>query len=231
MLPNNNLVSKTLLNNGIDTLTDNTGNFVQAPLPYTMHSLEPYMDAETLYLHYAVHHGEAVKGANDDQQKIKEAVKQKDYELADYWVKKSAYHFSGHVLHSIFWTNLTTKRTEPTGKLLRRLEKHFGSFDQFKLLISTASKQLLGNGWVILAYQPFGDNLVVLQCENQERLTHWGYVPLLAIDVWEHSYYLKYKNQRNQFVDALMQIINWDNVADRLHAALNLKRCLVMEMN
>ena len=85
------------------------------------------------------------------------------------------------------------------------------------------SKSIEGSGWGILAYQPYSDNLVVLQCENHQKLTVWGAIPLLVIDVWEHAYYLKYKNKRGDFVDALMNIVNWDNVAQRYDIALRLK--------
>jgi superoxide dismutase, Fe-Mn family len=90
-------------------------------------------------------------------------------------------------------------------------------------LISSISKNVHGNGWGILAYQPMADQLMVLQCENHEKLTQWGGINLLVIDVWEHAYYLKYKNKRNDFVEALFNIINWDNVALRLDNALRLK--------
>jgi Fe-Mn family superoxide dismutase len=84
------------------------------------------------------------------------------------------------------------------------------------------SKNVDGNGWGILGYQPYSDSLVVLQCENQEKLTQWGVIPLLVTDVREHAYYLKYKNKRMGFIDALFEISNWDNVAQRLDLALRL---------
>jgi len=223
LIPTNNLFANNILNNGMDKLVDEKGNFIQPPLPYTTNALEPYMDQETLHLHYTFHHGGAVKGANNDAARIKEALDQKDFALVDYWTKKSAFHFSSHVLHSIFWTNLVNKKSQPKGELLKRIEKHFSSFDKFKGLIASLSKSVIGNGWGILAYQPFSDSLVALQCENHEKLTQWGAIPILVIDVWEHAYYLKYKNKRSEFVDTLLNIINWDNVALRLDRALKLK--------
>lgn len=115
------------------------------------------------------------------------------------------------------------QENEPKGDLLKRINLHFGSFDKFKLLLAQTSKNVDGNGWGILAFQPFTDKLIVLQCENHEKLTQWGCIPLLVIDVWEHSYYLKYKNRRAEFVDALFNIINWDNVAQRLNEALKIQ--------
>jgi len=217
-----NAFSQNLVSNDIDKLADANGNYIQQPLPYAENFLEPYMDAETLHLHYTFHHGGATKAANKDAAMIKKALDENNLETVDYWTKKLIFHSSSHILHSIFWTNLTNKRTEPTGELLKRINKSFGTYDRLKALISVTSKNIDGNGWGILAYQPYTDSLIVLQCENHEKLTQWGCIPLLVIDVWEHSYYLKYKNKRADFVDAIFNIINWDNVAQRLNSALKL---------
>jgi len=216
--------SQQLLENNIDKLVDSSGNFVQQPLPYSETFLEPYMDSETLHLHYTFHHGGATKAANTDLKKIKESVDLNNFETIDYWTKKLSYHLSSHILHSIFWTNLTNKPTLPTGELLKRIEKDFGSYDKLKSYLAATSKNVDGNGWGILGYQYYTDKLTILQCENHEKLTQWGVIPILVIDVWEHSYYLKYKNKRADFVDALFNIINWDNVALRLNEATKLIR-------
>lgn len=214
--------SQNLVSNDIDKLADANGNYIQQPLPYAENFLEPYMDSETLHLHYTFHHGGATKAANKDAAMIKKALDENNLETVDYWTKKLTFHSSSHILHSIFWTNLTNKRTEPTGELLKRINKSFGTYERLKALIAETSKNVDGNGWGILAYQPYTDSLIVLQCENHEKLTQWGCIPLLVIDVWEHSYYLKYKNKRADFVDAIFNIINWDNVAQRLNSALKL---------
>jgi superoxide dismutase, Fe-Mn family len=223
ILPTNSLFAQNLSENGMDKLVDENGNFLLAPLPYKFDFLEPYMDAETLNLHYTFHHGGAVKGANKDMEMIKKAVSESNFETVDFWTKKLSYHFSSHALHSIFWTNLTNKKSEPTGDLLKRIEKDFESYDKLKGYIASTSKNVDGNGWGILAYQPYTDSLSIIQCENHEKLIQWGSVPLLVIDVWEHAYYLKYKNKRADFVDALFNIINWDNVQERLSRATKLK--------
>ena len=218
----NGVYAQSIEQGGIDKLADASGKFVHLPLPYNETFLEPYMDAETLQLHHKYHHGGAVTLANKDLEMIKKAVAENNTETVDYWTKKLSYHFSSHVLHTIFWTNLTNKKTAPKGDLLKRIEKSFGSADQLKKYIAATAKNVDGNGWGILAYQPYSESLTILQCENHEKLTQWGAVPLLVIDVWEHAYYLKYKNKRGDFVDALFNIINWDNVADRLNTALKL---------
>lgn len=223
ILPANSLLAESINESGIDKLVDESGNFIQQSLPYNENFLEPSMDAETMHLHYTFHHGGAVKGANTDLKKIKEALVGNNLESVDFWTKKLSYHFSSHILHSIFWTNLTNKKTEPTGALLKRIEKSFGTFDRLKSLIGATAKNVDGNGWGIVAYQPYSDSITVLQCENHEKLTQWGAIPLLVIDVWEHAYYLKYKNKRAAFLDALFHILNWDNAAARLNTALKLK--------
>jgi len=222
LLPTNSVFSQNLIENGIDKLVDKDGNFFHQPLPYTENFLEPYMDTETLHLHYTFHHGGAVKAANKDLSMIKKSIDDNNLETVDFWNKKLSFHLSSHILHTIFWTNLSNKPSSPKGELLKRIEKDFGSYDKLKLYLAKISKDVDGNGWGILGYQPYVDKLTVLQCENHEKLTQWGVIPLLVIDVWEHSYYLKYKNKRADFVDNMFNIINWDNAAQRLEIALKL---------
>jgi Fe-Mn family superoxide dismutase len=222
ILPSNNVFSQSLKESGMDKLADKDGNFALQPLPYNENFLEPSMDQETLHLHYTFHHGDAVKAANKDLGMIKKAMDENNLETVDFWTKKLAFHLSSHILHSIFWTNLTNKQNDPSGMLLKQIEKDFGSYDKLKALISKTAKGVDGNGWGILGYQPYTQKLTVLQCENHEKLTQWGVIPILVIDVWEHSYYLKYRNRRAEFVDNLFPIINWDNAAERLNVALKL---------
>ena len=218
-LPIDNVFSQSLEESGMDRLTDKNGNFALQSLPYNENFLEPSMDQETVHLHYTFHHGDAVKAANKDLEMVKKALDENNLETVDYWTKKLSYHLSSHILHTIFWTNLTNKKTDPTGTLLKQIEKDFGTYDRLKALIAKTSKGVDGNGWGILGYHPSTDKLTVLQCENHEKLTQWGVIPILVIDVWEHSYYLKYRNRRAEFVDSLFGIINWDNAAERLNNA------------
>lgn len=224
LLPTNSLFAEAAVHGGFDKLTDGEGNFTLQPLPYSENFLEPFVDAETMHLHYTYHHGGAVKGANKDLLMIKKALDENNLETVDFWTRKLAFHFSSHVLHTIFWTNLSNQQKSPNGKLLSYIDKNFGNFDKLKLYLSSTSKNVDGNGWGILGYQPYSDSLVVMQCENHEKLTLWGVIPLLVIDVWEHAYYLKYKNKRNDFVDAVLPLLNWDNVASRLDNALMLTK-------
>ncbi len=222
LLPVESVFSQGLQQTGMDKLTDKEGNFALQPLPYAETFLEPSMDQETVHLHYTFHHGDAVKAANKDLQMIKQAIDQNSLDTVDYWTRKLSFHLSSHVLHTIFWTNLTNKKSDPSSDLLKQIEKDFGTYDKLKTLIGKTSKGVDGNGWGILGYQPYTQKLTVLQCENHEKLTQWGVIPILVIDVWEHSYYLKYRNRRAEFVDNLFPIINWDNVAQRFETALKI---------
>lgn len=222
ILPINNVFSQNITENGIDKLVDSNGSFIQKPLPYNTTFLEPHMDEETLHLHFKFHHGGAVNGANKDLKNIEQHLKSGDLDQVDLWTRKLAYHFSSHVLHSIFWTNLTNKKTAPNAELLKQIEKDFGSFNKLKEYMAKISKTVEGSGWGILGYQPYSDSLTLLQCENHQKLTQWGVIPILVIDVWEHAYYLKYKNKRAEFVDTILEIINWGNVADRFMIAKRL---------
>ncbi|MCX6154945.1 MAG: superoxide dismutase [Candidatus Kapabacteria bacterium] len=224
VLSSKSMLAETISASEIDSLVDSKGIFIQKKLSYPEDFLEPFMDAETLHLHYTFHHSAAVKGANDDMKKIKEALEANNLDTVDHWTKKLSFHFSSHFLHSVFWTNLTNKKSEPKGELLKRIENQFGSFEKLKSYISTIAKNIDGSGWGILGYQPFSDSLAVMQIENHEKLSHWGVVPLLVIDVWEHAYYLKYRNKRADFVSALFNLINWDNVAMRLDHAIKQNR-------
>jgi len=219
LLPTTSVLSQSLTETGMDKLTDAQGNFALQPLPYVETFLEPSMDQETLHLHYTFHHGDAVKAANKDLAEVKKAIDSNSLDTVDYWTKKLAFHLSSHILHTIFWTNLNNKKSDPSVDLMKQIEKDFGSYDKLKILIAKTSKGVDGNGWGILGYQPYTQKLTVIQCENHEKLTQWGVIPILVIDVWEHSYYLKYRNRRAEFVDNLFPIINWDNVSARFNIA------------
>lgn len=111
MISHKEVFANNLVQNEMDRLIDKNGNYFQQPLPYAESFLEPYMDAETVHLHYTYHHGGATKAANKDAMMIQKAIDENNLESVDYWTKKLTYHASSHILHSIFWTNLTNKKT------------------------------------------------------------------------------------------------------------------------
>ena len=205
----------------IDQLTDEAGKYVLQPLPYAYDALEPVIDARTVELHYNSHHKPAVESANKAEAGLAQARETGDFSLVKHYEKELAYGLSSHILHTIYWSNLTAKAGKPNGKLLKAIEKNFKSFDQFKAHLAAATIGVEGAGWGILGYLPASKKLMILQCENHQKLTAWGIVPILVLDVWEHAYYLKYQNRRAEYVNNLFSIINWDNVAARFDAALS----------
>jgi len=192
------------------------------PLPYPYDALEPYIDEQTMHLHHDIHHLGYVKGLNTAEEKLAEARNSGDFGLVKHWSREAAFHGAGHLLHSIFWTNMTAAdraAAKPSGELSQAIDRSFGGFDAFKAQFQAAANAVEGSGWGILAYRPADDSLVILQAEKHQNLTQWGVVPLLVLDVWEHAYYLKYQNKRPEYVKSFFNIINWDDVAERYRRA------------
>ena len=204
-----------------DRLTDDAGKYILLPLPYAYDALEPVIDAHTVELHYNFHHKPAVVGANKAEEGLAKARDSNDFALVKYYEKELAYSLCSHILHTIYWTNLSAQGGKPQGELLRAIETNFGSFDKFKMQMGAAATSVEGSGWGIMGYLPASQRLMILQCENHQKLTAWGVVPLLVLDVWEHAYHLKYQNRRAEYVNKLFDIVNWDNVSARYNAAIH----------
>jgi len=190
-------------------------------LPYAYDALEPYYDEQTVRLHHDIHHAGYVKGLNAAQEKLAAMLQSGDYAAVKAVCAELAFHGSGHILHSIFWSNMKPGGGgAPTGELAQAIEKQAGSFDAFKSLLLAATNAVAGSGWGVLAYRPFDDSLVVLQAEKHENLTQWGVTPILVLDVWEHAYYLKYQNKRPEWTKTFMEhLVNWEDVAKRYAVA------------
>jgi Fe-Mn family superoxide dismutase len=190
-------------------------------LPYAYDALEPYYDEQTVRLHHDIHHAGYVKGLNAAQEKLAAMLESGDYAAIKTVCAELAFHGSGHILHSMFWTNMKPGGGgAPSGELAEIIERQAGSFDAFKALFLAAANAVAGSGWGVLAYRPHDGSLVVLQAEKHENLTQWGVIPILVLDVWEHAYYLKYQNKRPEWTKAFMEhLVNWDDVAQRLAAA------------
>ena len=189
-------------------------------LPYAYDALEPHIDEQTMKLHHDIHHNGYVTGLNNAEDKLAAARESGEFGLTKHWEREAAFHGAGHLLHTIFWTNMGPDAGgEPGGELSDAVNGDFGDFDKFKSHFSAAANQVEGSGWGILAYRPFDGKLVILQAEKHQNLTQWGVVPLLVLDVWEHAYYLKYQNKRPDYTTAFFNVINWSNVEDRLKEA------------
>lgn len=192
-----------------------------SPLPYEYNALEPYYDEQTLRLHHDMHHAAYVKGLNAAEDRLAAMLQAGDYAAVKPVCKELAFHGSGHILHSIFWTNMKPGGGgEPAGALADAIKASFGGAQALSGLFVAAANAVEGSGWGILAYRPADSALVVLQAEKHENLTQWGVVPILVLDVWEHAYYLKYQNKRPEWTKTFMEhLVNWDDVAARLAAA------------
>lgn len=185
-------------------------------LPYAYDALEPHYDEATVRLHHDIHHKGYVDGLNNAEAKLVEAREKGDFGLIKHWERELAFHGSGHILHSLFWSNMTPNGGgTPAGSLGERINQDFGSFESFKKQFSAAAVAVEGSGWAVLVWNPEFQKLEILQAEKHQNLTQWGAVPLLTVDVWEHAYYLKYQNKRAAWVEAWWNLINWNDVAER----------------
>ena len=189
-------------------------------LPYDYGALEPAMSGEILELHHDKHHATYVKGANDTTEKIAEARDKGDLSGSVGREKTRAFNGSGHVLHSIFWENLSPDGGDkPDGALGTAIDEHFGSFDKFRAQLTAATQTTQGSGWGVLAWEPVGKRLLVTQVYDHHGNVAAGMTPLLAFDAWEHAYYLQYKNVKPDYIEKLWDIVNWNDVSARLEAA------------
>jgi Fe-Mn family superoxide dismutase len=195
------------------------------PLPFAYNSLEPYIDARTMEIHYDKHHRayytnfmSAVKGTALEGKTISDIFstmsKQTDA------VRNNG---GGYYNHLFFWKNLGTGSAGPSGDLSAALTKTFGSLDKFKELFNTAAKTRFGSGWAWL-YFTMDKNLALASSPNQDNplmdISPVKGTPLLTLDVWEHAYYLKYQNKRADYVDAFWNVVNWEEVNRRYLQAL-----------
>jgi superoxide dismutase, Fe-Mn family len=192
-------------------------------LPYDYAALEPHYSGQILELHHDKHHAAYVAGANTTLEKLAEARDKGEFGSIVGLEKTLAFNVSGHVLHSIFWKNLSPDGGDkPNGDLASAIDEHFGSFDGFQAQLTQATTTIQGSGWGVLAWEPLGQRLLVEQVYDHQGNVGNGSVPLLAFDAWEHAFYLQYKNVKADFVAALWKIVNWDDVGSRFAEARKL---------
>ncbi|HIH62181.1 MAG TPA: superoxide dismutase [Methanobacteriales archaeon] len=194
--------------------------FYELPeLPYGYDALEPYISEEQLTIHHQKHHQAYVDGANNLLRKLDEARESKtgiDYKAA---AKELSFHVGGFLLHRFFWENMgpaDENGGEPHGKIKDYIEKDFGGFERFKEEFSQTAISTEGSGWAMLIYCPLTDRLFIIQVEKHNINLIPQCKVLLVLDVWEHAYYLDYKNLRPDYVEAFWKIINWDEVNNRM---------------
>ena len=190
-------------------------------LNYDYNALEPHYDEKTLKIHHDIHHKAYVDGLNKAEQKLQEARESGDFTLIKHCEKEIAFHGSGHILHTLFWENMTPNgKINPEGPVIEKIKQDFGDYEKFKKQFTEAAIAVEGSGWTVLAWNPMFQKLVILQAEKHQNLTQWGVVPLLILDLWEHAYYLKYQNRSAEFINAWWNIVNWDIVNTRYDNAI-----------
>jgi Fe-Mn family superoxide dismutase len=193
-------------------------------LPYDYAALEPHYSAQILELHHDKHHAAYVKGANTALEKLALARENEQFDTINGLLKGLAFNLSGHVLHSLFWNNMTPDGGDkPDGELAAAIDESFGSFEGFRNQLSEAALNVQGSGWGSLTWEPLGQRLIVEQVYDHQSNVGQGAPPLLVLDMWEHAYYLQYKNVKADWVDAFWNIVNWPDVAQRFDRARTLK--------
>lgn len=190
------------------------------PLPYDYNALEPHIDEQTMRLHHDKHHLAYVNGLNNAETKLKEAREKNDFALVKHWEREAAFHGAGHFLHCIFWENMSPNGGgKPTnGDLNTAINNRFGSFESMMAQFKAAGTAVEASGWVLLVKNTMTKSLDILTAEKHQNLSQWVTIPILALDVWEHAYYLKYQNNRASYVEAFTNVINWDDVTKRFLA-------------
>ncbi|MDU5141030.1 MAG: Fe-Mn family superoxide dismutase [Paenibacillus dendritiformis] len=199
------------------------GGHTLPPLPYPYDALEPYIDETTMRVHHDKHHQSYVDGLNQAERALAEARRTGRFDLVKHWENELAFHGAGHYLHTIFWNTMNpVGGGQPTGDLLDQITRDFGSFKAFKMHFSKAAEKVEGGGWTILVWSPRSRRLEILQAEKHQNLSQWDVIPLLPIDVWEHAYYLKHKNERAKYIEDWWHVVNWPEVDERFQAARTL---------
>ena len=190
-------------------------------LPYAYDALEPHISAEIMELHHSKHHANYVKGANAALEALEaERGGEANPDTLRALTKNLAFNLGGHTNHSIFWKNLSPNGGgEPTGELAEAINRDFGSFEKFKAHFSAAATSLQGSGWAVLGYDHIAGRLIIEQLTDQQGNTSINFTPLLMLDMWEHAFYLQYKNVKADYVKAVWNVFNWDDAAARFAAA------------
>lgn len=200
-------------------------------LPYGYKDLEPYISEEQLKIHHQKHHIAYITGANGIFEKLEAARKDKSEPASPAGgldmksiLKSLSFNIGGHILHSLFWGNLAPAKSgggKPNNKLLSAIKEEFGSFERFKSEFGQAALSVEGSGWAALVFDKESGRLLIAQIEKHNANVLTNLPILMVLDVFEHAYYLDYKNDRAKFIEAFWNIVNWKEVEKRWR--MNLK--------
>ena len=197
--------------------------YVLPDLPYDYAALEPHISADIMRLHHDKHHNAYVQGANLAMEELQQAREKGDFSKIALLERTLAFNLSGHILHSMFWQNLSPQGGgEPDGRLAEQIKFDFGSFDNFKTHMTRAASTIMGSGWAALAWEPASARLIVVQIHDHQSQTAQGSIPLMVLDAWEHAYYLQYQNNKVNFFEAVWNLWNWKDIAARFERAASM---------
>ena len=193
--------------------------FELPPLPYAYEALQPSMSAETLHFHHDKHHQAYVNGANAAFEKLDKARSENAEVDTKAMLKELSFNVGGHLLHTSFWENMAPAGKaggKPSGAVADMIDMGFGSFERFKKEFTVAATSVEGSGWAALAVHPCIGRPLIMQIEKHNVNVYPTFNILMVLDVWEHAYYLDYKNERPRFVEAFWNIVNCDKVNKNL---------------
>ncbi len=194
--------------------------YVLPDLTYDPGALEPHLDGRIVELHHGKHHASYVAAANATLDRLAQARADDRWDSIVGLEKSLAFNLGGHVLHSLYWANLSPHGGgAPAGELAEAIGASFGSFAGFQAQFTQATVTVQGSGWGLLTHEPLGGGLIIEQLEVHHQSTVLGGVPILAIDAWEHAYYLQYENRRAEYMSAIWNVVNWSDVEQRWQAA------------
>jgi superoxide dismutase, Fe-Mn family len=199
------------------------GEWKLPKLPYEYNALEPHIDAQTMEIHHSKHHQSYVNNLNKALKTMKDLKDDATPSQVEALQRDISFNFGGHALHSMFWGIMDPAGGkpggkpggEPSGRLGEMLNAQFGSFERFKGYFTKVATSVKGSGWAILAFAPVSQQLITYAVKDQDSTHAPGTMPILGVDVWEHAYYLKYQNKRDEYVKAWFNTINW-SIVERL---------------
>ena len=189
-------------------------------LSYDYGALDPSISGQIMELHHSKHHAAYVAGANQALEQMAEARDTGNFGNLPKLEKDLAFHLGGHTNHSIFWKNMgPDSKDRPEGELASAITEFFGDYEKFVAHFNAAALGIQGSGWALLAWDAVGSRLVINQLYDQQGNVPVLTTPLLMLDMWEHAFYLDYKNVKGDYVNAFWNIVNWDDVETRFEAA------------
>jgi len=189
-------------------------------LPYDYSALEPHISGKIMELHHDKHHAAYVKGANTALEKLEEARAAGDLSAVNLHEKNLAFNLGGHINHSVFWHNLSPEGGgQPEGELAEAIKEFFGSFEAFQSHFAANAAGIQGSGWSVLGWDSLGQRLSIFQLYDQQSNVPVSITPLFMLDMWEHAFYLDYLNVKADYIKAVWNIANWQDVSARLAKA------------